>query len=174
LLSAGSRDFPVPSLHPTATWRSLQPFVGTTAIWGLDALLSVGAIGSDSLSYQWFKDGVILLGATNENLLIPSVDFTNAGLYSVTVSSIYGAVTNTPALLVVNPAGVSMGLYAGLTITGAIGNSLTIEYTTDLTDTNSWMAITNLVLEQEVQLWVDESVEVKSGQKRFYKAVPGP
>jgi len=152
----------------------LSPFVGTTVIWGFDTLLSVEAIGSDTLTYQWYKDGVAIDGANDDALLVPSVQFANAGLYSVVVSSIYGQVTNTPAMLVVNPAGVSLGLYAGITIHGAIGNTLAIEYSTDLTDTNSWMVITNLTLQQELQLWVDESVEARAQPKRFYRVVPGP
>ncbi|MCU0788334.1 MAG: immunoglobulin domain-containing protein, partial [Verrucomicrobia bacterium] len=102
-----------------------SPFSGLTAIWGRNALLTVGATGSDPLGYQWYRAGTPLGGATNATLLFPGVQFTNAGLYSVIVSSPYDQATNPPAPLVVIPAGVSVGIYgelAGLTLTGAIAN----------------------------------------------------
>ncbi len=42
------------SMSPSIT----APFAGATAIWGRSATLSVAAIGTGDLSYQWFKDGV--------------------------------------------------------------------------------------------------------------------
>ena len=94
------------------------PFGGTTAIWGQTAVLSVGAVGSGTLSYQWYFNGVAVATATNAVFTLNSVQFTNAGLYTVVVSSAYGSITNAPALLVVNPAGTSIGIYAGVTLTG--------------------------------------------------------
>jgi len=82
---------------------TISPFVGATAIIGEPVSLSVGVIGSGTLSYQWFKAGVAISGATNSVYSLASVQATNAGLYSVVVSSIYGRVTNGPALLTVNP-----------------------------------------------------------------------
>ena len=46
-------------------------------------------------------------------------------------------VKNTPAQLVVDPANIALGLYAGITIDGVPDYTYGIEYTTDLTDTNS-------------------------------------
>jgi hypothetical protein len=115
-------------------------------------------------------------GATNTTLLIPGVQFTNAGLYSVVVNSLYDQATNPPAPLVVIPAGVSLGIYGGLgglTITGAVANPLTISYTADLTDPAGWLLATNLTLEQEVELWLDESAPVSSQPRRFYRVDAG-
>ena len=80
-------------------------------------------------------------------------------------------------MLTVIPAGISLGVYAnfaGLTITGAVGNILAIEYIGDLAFSNAWLLATNLTLQQQVELWLDESVEIQSEPKRFYRAVPGP
>ena len=48
-----------------------------------------------------------------------------------------------------------MGLYAGITITGAAGYHYEIQYTMDLTVTNAWVTLTNLTLQAPVELWVD-------------------
>ncbi len=149
------------------------PFVGTTAVWGKGAILSVSAVGSGEISYQWFKDGVAIARGTNDTLSFPSVQLSDGGLYSVVVTSAFGSVTNAPALLVVNPAGISIGLYAGITIDGVAGYTYGIQYSTDLTDTNSWITLTNLTLTQPVEIWVDTTVTVNGGGagRRFYRVV---
>jgi hypothetical protein len=150
------------------------PFNGLTAIWGESATLSVGAVGSGVLSYQWFMDGVALDGATNSTYFIPTLEFTNAGLYSVFVSSDLGSATNTPAQLVVNAADISLGMYAGITIRGVAGYTYGIQYSTDLTDTNAWQNLTNLTLLQPVEIWVDTTTDVRSSPKRFYRVQAAP
>ena len=145
------------------------PYTGLTAIWGKEATLAVSAWGSGNLSYQWFKDGQAVLGATNATIVYPTVQVSDGGLYSVVISSPYGSVTNTPAQLVVNPANITLELYAGIVIEGVPGYTYGIEYTTDLTDTHSWQSITNVTLTQPVEKWADTSVNVLSSPKRFYR-----
>jgi len=89
------------------------PFVGLTALWGKPATLSVSALGSGPLSYQWFKDGAPVPGATNNKLSFATIQIRDGGLYSVVVSSPWGSVTNAAAQVVVNPANIALGLYAG-------------------------------------------------------------
>jgi hypothetical protein len=153
----------------------ISPFGGATAIWGRDTLLSVGAIGSGTLSYQWFKDGVAIDGATGPTLDFASVQFTNGGVYSVVVSSGFGTVTNVPAQLIVNPAGLSLGFSPTLTISGVAGYSYIIQSSTNLTDTNKWVTLTNLILTEPVELWVDTNVDASSplNSKYFYRILPG-
>ena len=150
-----------------------SPFVGATAVWGKSAILSVSAQGSGQLTYQWFKDGIAINSGTNSSLLFPSVLLTDGGLYSVVVTSTLGSVTNTPAQLVVNPANISLGLYAGITVDGVPGFTYGIQYSSDLTDTNSWVTLTNLTLTQPVEVWMDPSVDVHAAGaiKRFYRVI---
>jgi len=72
------------------------------------------------------------------------------------------------------PAGLSISLYAGLTITGTVGKTFNIQSTTDLADNNSWTTIASITLTQPVQLWVDTSVNVATSGKRFYRIVSVP
>jgi hypothetical protein len=94
-------------------------------------------------------------------------------LYSVVVSSLLGSATNT-AQLIVNPAGTDLGMYAGITITGSTGYTYEIQYSTDLGAANSWITLTNLTLQQPVELWVDTSTNTLRTAHRFYRVLPGP
>lgn len=150
------------------------PFSGAITYWGKDATLSVGAWGTGPLNYQWYDNGVVILNATNGTLNLTSIQFTNAGFYSVVVSSALGTATNTPAQVVVNAAQVSLGFSPTLTINGAAGYSYIIQRSTDLTNTNNWMTLTNITLTQPVEVWVDTSVDASSplNNKLFYSVAP--
>ena len=70
------------------------------------------------------------------------------------------------------PAGLDLQLYAGLTITGAVGTVYSIEYVTDLAQTNNasaWRCLEFLQLPANPYLWADKSVPATA--KRFYRAV---
>ena len=74
----------------------------------------------------------------------------------------------------VNPANMDLGMYAGIVITGAAGYRYEIQSTTDLRDTNAWVTLTNLTLQQPVELWVDTSVNAATKEHRYYRILPGP
>lgn len=62
--------------------------------------LTVGASGYN-LTYQWYRDGQPVSGATGANYSVPAANFANAGLYHVVVSSASASVTsNTVAVAV--------------------------------------------------------------------------
>jgi len=90
------------------------------------------------------------------------------------VSNSVQSVTSSPAVLVVNPAGISLGLYPGVKIDGVVGRTYGIQFTLDVSQTNTWTTLTNLVLTDTVQLWVDTTVDttLPSNPKRFYRVVP--
>ena len=167
--SVTNSDIATLNMSPSIT----SPFTGVTAIWGQGASLSVAAIGSGGLGYQWYLNGVAIDGATGATLNFDSIQFTNGGLYSVVVGSPYGSVTNV-AQVVVNPATISIGFYPGLTINGAVGNSYIIQGSTNLADTNAWVTLTNLTLTQPVQLWIDTSVDASSpfNPLHYYQVLP--
>ena len=74
-------------------------------------------------------------------------------------------------------AAVSLG-FSGfsptLTIQGVTGNSYFIQRTADLSNSNSWVTMTNLTLTQPVQNWVDTSVDASSpsNSQYFYQILP--
>ena len=71
-----------------------------------------------------------------------------------------------------NPAGVSLALYAGITIEGVVGLTYGIQYSTDLSNTNSWHGMANVTLGAPTQLWFD--IQPASQPQRYYRVVPGP
>jgi hypothetical protein len=83
---------------PTIT---TQPTNQTVAV-GNPASFTVGASGAPPFLYQWRLNTTILTGATNATLTLNNVQLTNAGLYSVTVSNLYGGVISSNAQLTVN------------------------------------------------------------------------
>ena len=70
---------------------------------------------------------------------------------------------------------ISLGLYPGLTINASAGQTLAIQYVTNVTSSN-WVTITNLTITQVPQLWIDTANNVSTGNhpQRFYRAVLVP
>jgi hypothetical protein len=140
--------------------------------WGNSVTLSVNAAGTGPLYYQWEENNAPITGQTNASLVLNNLQFTNAGAYTVVISNMYGTVTTAPAYLTVNPAGVSIALYPGVTIEGTVGYTYGIQYSTNLSNTNDWLGLTNLTLTQTNALWYDS--QPASQPQRYYRVLPGP
>lgn len=143
--------------------------------WGKSATFSVTVEGPGPITYQWLKNGVVIPGATNAALILDDLSLNDAGQYSVKVSSAYGSATSAAAQLKVNPAGVSLGTYPGLLIEGVAGRTYTIQYTTQVSQTNTWVTLTNLTLSSPSQLWIDtqQNLHAPGAAARIYQVVPG-
>jgi uncharacterized delta-60 repeat protein len=66
--------------------------------------LNVEAAGTPLLSYQWFHDGLAVVGAEGPQLTLSNLLGSDAGLYWVVVSNRYGSITSAVAELTVNLA----------------------------------------------------------------------
>lgn len=73
-----------------------------TLMPGSSVTLSVVAQGTGPLAYQWLFNGTNLPGETNATLAFTNVQKGQTGMYSVTVSNEFGAVTTAPILLSVS------------------------------------------------------------------------
>src|ERR1035441_6519253 len=140
--------------------------------WGKSVILTVTTAGTAPLSYQWLQNGTPIQGATGSSLVLTNLQLTNAGDYSVVVTNAYGSATSSNAYLTVNPAGVSLALYSGITIDGVVGLTYGIQYSTDLSNTNGWRGMANLTLGTPTELWFD--VQPASQPQRYYRVLPGP
>lgn len=106
-------------LVPTIT---VQP-VSASVSSGASASFSVAASGSPVPSYQWYKNGAAISGATQSTYSIPTVQSSDAGNYYAVASSLAGAATSNTASLTVNTTPTITTQPASQTIVA--GNSVT-------------------------------------------------
>ncbi len=77
-----------------------------------------------------------------------------------------------PAAVAQTPSVLDIHMYAGLTVTGSVGTVYSVEYVTDLAQTNTpsaWRCLEYLQLPASPYLWADQSAPATG--KRFYRAV---
>ena len=81
------------------------PPADQTVTAGRPVALAVTASGTAPLSYQWRKNGVVIVGATAASLALPAALTADAGaLFTVVVGNAAGSVTSVGATLTVLPA----------------------------------------------------------------------
>jgi len=121
-----------------------QPSSVTNAV-GSTATFTVTATGSAPLSYQWFKAGVLLSGATKSTLNLTKVTSSNAGSYTVKVTNSAGAATSSVANLTVTnttKAGRTRRPIS-LTLAGNTNHWYELQASTNLIDWNTiWQSPT--------------------------------
>lgn len=159
----------------TKTLSFLEGPQSQVGLWGKSARFNVRVDGSGPFAFQWLKDGAVLPGATDATLLLTDLRFSDAGSYTVVVTGPGGSATSVPAQLTVDTAGVSLGLYAGLSIEGVPGRAYAIQYTSALAPSSAWITLTNITLASPVQLWIDPADTRAAGvPARLYRVVPAP
>lgn len=96
----------------TATSTVTAPVISTqptsrTVTAGQSASFTVSATSSTTVSYQWYKNGSAISGATSATLTLSSVTTSAAGNYYVVVSNSAGSTTSSTATLTVTAPTVS-------------------------------------------------------------------
>jgi hypothetical protein len=81
-----------------ATTISGQPSSNTACVGG-NTSFEVQAVGTGTLSYQWRKDGVDLVGETNETLNLANLSLSENGDYSVFITGDCGSILSDVATL---------------------------------------------------------------------------
>ena len=128
----GGDDSSTSTTTVSAPTITTQPTSQTIAV-GSAASFSVTATGSDTLTYQWYKDSSAISGATASTYTISSAATSDAGSYYVTVSNSGGTATSSTATLTVSSTStascdttyVDSVLSAVSTLESALGTSLT-------------------------------------------------
>lgn len=77
---------------PVITNFTFDP--GSQVAAGTTLTISVAASGKGPFDYRWFFNGALIPTAVGSNITFQSVQFTNAGDYSVIVSNVLGSATN--------------------------------------------------------------------------------
>ena len=110
-----------------------------------NATFSIQAVGSQTLTYQWFFNGAPIVGATGTQLSLFGVQTNHAGSYLVTVSNAIGTATSVSATLTVlpvspyftvNPVGATLVAGSSRTFTGQANGSQPISYQWQRNGTN--------------------------------------
>ena len=144
------------------------------------ATFTVKATGSGSLSYQWyFNTNTLITNATSASLTLTNLQGTNAGSYSVVVSSQYCSTNSRFAQLTLYDPYTELEvewyfdtyMFAGLNIAGRPGATYVLKYTTNLlnTDWSTWTPLTtNKMGSSGWFFYLDE--ESLDSPTRFYGA----
>jgi Concanavalin A-like lectin/glucanases superfamily/Bacterial Ig domain/Immunoglobulin domain len=122
---------------PTAPIITAQP-AGVTVFEGEEVTLSVTAMGTGPLQYQWLESGNPVAGATGSMLSFPSAVEAQSGLYQVVVSNGQGSVTsdvaevviqpNTPPVITQDPAPATRYAGAGVRFSVQATGSIHLDY----------------------------------------------
>jgi lysophospholipase L1-like esterase len=149
-----------------------------SALWGSALTFSASVTGTSPLRYQWQKDGVPLVGATDPALSLTNIQSANAGLYNICVTNAFGAATSHTARLSFKVANLSMVKasgpppnLSGVNISGVAGELYGIQACSNLAPPVTWVGLANVFLPQANYTWYDPS---PAKQLRFYRIVPGP
>jgi hypothetical protein len=152
----------------------------------MNATFCVTATGAAPLSYQWRYHGinpagplVDIAGATTPCLTLSNVSTNHIGFYSVRVSNPFCSAESHPAQLLVYAACLSLDLYPGLSISGQVGRSYCIQYTTALSTNPVWTSLTNFTLATPKYFYLDPQPARNCDNtqatppRRFYRVIEG-
>jgi len=85
------------------------PPSGLSATLGGSLVLRVTATGLPAPTYQWYRDGDALAGATSGELRLRNLTEADAGAYTVRVSNSAGSITSASAMVAVVPVTIDPG-----------------------------------------------------------------
>jgi hypothetical protein len=140
-----------------------------------NVVFTVGASGSNPLTYQWRFGGANIAAATTSALLLTNVQSSNAGFYDVVVSNEAGLATSDAASLSLNipvqfeSVSVLSNGALQLLFSGAYGQDYVIEASTNLA---SWVPIGGITGTNGPLPFVDP--DFTSFARRFYRAHSTP
>lgn len=134
---AGTYTLTVTNAYGTATSSPITVIAGVrpqftreptsvAAVAGQGATFTAAATGNPTPGYQWRKNGVTIVGATNASYTIPVVDASHAGEYAVIAFNAAGGTTSSAATLTVLPA-ARLGNVSVRTMLGS-GQSLIVGF----------------------------------------------
>lgn len=109
----------VTGLRPTIT---LQPIHQAVVAVGGSASFGVSALGTPPPGYQWLFNSGGISNATNAVLNLTNIQMGQAGSYTVAVTNDFGAMTSTPAILIVQPLLISSQPQSLAVLSGATAN----------------------------------------------------
>lgn len=125
----------------------VNPVSPGTVNEGDNVTLFASAFGTETVGYQWIKNGTNLVGKTATNLVLTATILSDSGAYALVATNAFGAVTSSvvnltvqagPPIVLTQPKSASRyaGLGATLTVVGGGSNPLSYQ----------WLFNTNTIL----------------------------
>ena len=133
-------------------------------IAGSEVTLRVVATGTSPLSYQWKRNGVNIPDGTTDTLVLRQITAAQAGAYTVTVSNAFGKAASDVAQVSL----LDLDMFAGVIISGQVGNVYQLEYRDALDPNASWQLWKTVVLSENPQVFID--LNSPRQVKRFYRS----
>ncbi|NBV23718.1 MAG: hypothetical protein EBS05_17580 [Proteobacteria bacterium] len=169
---------PPPMPQPPGITTHPQYRTGTP---GGSVTFSVVATGTE-LGFQWMRDGVPLLNATNATLTLAGLNRTNGGSYTVTVSNPAGTTNSRPATLglpLATVQSVPTRLFDGKTfvrITDPAGHPMTAANSTGVfliwsADLRTWQRVSGAVAFTNGAVEFTDLGTSASSPRRYYRVV---
>ena len=120
---------------------TLAPVITQQPAWlsvkaGAAASFSVAVSNETGVSYQWYRNGAVIAGATGKVFSIPSAQLANAGTYRVNVSNAGGSTPSANAVLTIlsapvitrQPVSLSVKAGAAASFSVAVSNEAGVSY----------------------------------------------
>ena len=154
---------------PGAPVITNQPAQTTVSLGGT-ASFTVGVSNTAGVSYQWQLYNTNLSntgefsGVDTKTLTVTGVSASDVGHYRVLVSNTAGSVFSADATLAI----MGVGFYPVISITGKIGDTYRVDYSTKV-DPTTWIPLSTNKLVTSPQLIIDTSSP--GNNSRFYRAV---
>ncbi|MCL5096564.1 MAG: hypothetical protein M1608_03325 [Candidatus Omnitrophica bacterium] len=144
--------------------------------WAVASITGGGAFDADSGKVRWgpFADGktrILMYLVTPPSGAVGTVAFQGSATFdgSDEIPIIGQRQTTRQPYQVPS---LSVNAYAGLTVTGTVGQTNLIQYVTDLNETNNWITLTTLIMTNTSHLWFDPASA--TAPRRFYRVIPSP
>jgi hypothetical protein len=160
-------------VQPSVPMFLLSPQT-TNVVVGETVPLSSFAIGTPDPAYQWRKEGVNVANATNANLTITNIQFSDGTNYTVVATNIGGSATSAVASVIIWPDSSARLLSPQLTtngqfvfvVAGLTNRAYRIETSTNLNSPTNWVIIyTNYVT------YFYTNASLTNDAQRFYRAI---
>lgn len=174
--TSGSQSFFVDAFDLEAVLPAGAPVItnqpaGITVPLGGTGQFTIGVSNTAGVGYSWTKnnvpliDGGNILGSATATLTVSSVTTSDVARYACNVSNSVAVIRSATVPLAIT----AMALEPAIVITGNVGDTYEVDYTTSLTPPVTWT-----VLVPSVKLTTSPQPVVDTaglGQHRFYRAV---